>query len=270
MSSYQYFVTWATRPDLFYAFDVGLWRVGQWVAAHENGDPYYVSPEGERHKTLAFAWRNRPIPTAFDGRHIFPLDWGKTTTPEHYVVFDYQDFRTPMLLPEVFPTAKVKKKFVDAYGKVYAQVYTRPAGALPARPPRFLQMAQFGDGIGLQGYDVSPLPPQVGKSLYLQLHWMITAPPAYSWTVFTHVVDLTNHKVVAGTDHLPGHGSLPTDRWRAGWCLLDEYEIALPADLPSGRYGLRAGLYRQDGQAGEDHLPVDPAGVDLGTVEITN
>ncbi len=122
LSAYHYFVTWATRPDLFYAFDVGLWQVGQWVAAHENGDPFYISPQGIDHRTLAFAWRASPKPVEFDGRHIFPLDGGKTAIPEHYVVFEYQDFRTHLLLPEVFPTATIDKEFIDSYGRVDARV----------------------------------------------------------------------------------------------------------------------------------------------------
>ncbi len=91
----------------------------------------------------------------------------------------------------------------------------------------------------------------------------MTAPPAGDWTVFTHVV-ADDGTVVAGFDSRPGRGALPTNRWQPGWRVLDEYEIALPADLPPGEYDLRIGLYQPDGT----RLPATPEGINLGRIEI--
>ena len=262
----DYFVRWAALPDLFYAFDAGLWELGQQTYSLADA-PLYITPRGAEHATLAFSWRARPgrpalQPTVFDGRHIFPLTDGDTTGPEHYAVIEHEDFRTRLLLPEVFPSAEASYELAGAQGEVYARIYTRPAASAPQRPPDTARTAEIGDGIRLAGYDVLPAPPKRGEPLYLQLHWLVNAAPAHDWTVFTHVVDSATGQVVAGHDSKPGAGSLPTPRWQPGWRILDEYQIPLPADLPPGAYSLRVGLYGDDGA----RLPEEGLGIDLGPV----
>jgi hypothetical protein len=264
-SARTYFVRWAALPDLYYAFDVGLWDVGRWVAAQPEATPIYISPRGAEHATLAFAWRKRAQPpAAYDGRHVFPLTAGANAQPEAYAVIEQEDFRTPLLLPEVLPDASVAAEFADGQGQPYARVYTRPAGTTPARAPQVALGVPVGDGIRLQGYDVQPATIRPGEMVYLQLHWLAEAAPSANWTVFTHVIDPQTGQVVAGHDSPPGAGSLPTLRWQPGWRILDEYQIALPTELPPGEYALAAGLYREDGAT----LPADGAGIALGTFRV--
>ena len=262
----DYFVRWAALPDLYYAFDQGLWDVGRWVADQPADLSVFLSPRPANHATLAFAWetRNRPAPVSFDARAIFPVTDGATTQPEAYAIINQEDFRGPLLLPEVLPQAVMTRTFTDFAGQTYATVYTRPAGSASARPPQVALAAAVGDGITLLGYDLQPATPRAGDLLYLQLHWLVDAPPARDWTVFTHVVApaANGGAQVAGKDGPPGGGSLPTTRWQPGWRVMDEYQIELPADLPAGVYALAAGLYTADGA----QLP--PAAIPLGMVEI--
>jgi len=262
----DYFGRWATLPDLYHAFDVGLWEGGQWVADLPEDEPVYTTPRGAEHPTLAFAWRERRAqPLSFDGRYLFALRADATLRPEHYFVVEHEDFRTRLLLPEVLPGTEVSREFLDPRGEVYARLYTRPAGSPAARPPRTPLAVTLGDGIRLAGFDVLPEPPRAGASLYLQLHWLVDATPSGEWTVFTHVVDSGGARV-AGFDSRPGRGSLPTTKWQPGLRILDEYEIPLPAELAPGRYGLRSGLYRADGA----RLPAVGPGVELGEVQIVH
>lgn len=267
--SYNYFVRWARLPDLYYAFDVGLWQVGQFIAAQPPTTSVYLTPRTTDHATLAFAWRTQGVrpPVTFDGRAIFPLTAKPAATDELYAVIEHEDFRTRLLLPGVFPNAPVITEFADNQGTVYARVYQRPAGAAAQRPPQQPLAVTVGDGIDLLGYDVQPTPLQTGTILYLQLHWLVTAPPSADWTVFTHVLSRDtngNVIVVAGHDSPPGNGSLPTSRWQVGWRILDEYQIALPSDLAPGDYELAVGLY----QPGGPQLPTTAGGVGLGKVHI--
>ncbi len=263
-SARDYFVRWGALPDLFYAFDVGLWELGQSTAALPAAEPLYVSPRGSEHTTLAFAWRNRAAPPIrYDGRHVLPLTRGENTAIERYAVVVHEDFRTPLLLPEVLPSVLSSEEVVDDDGEVYARIYTRPVGAAAARPPQTPLAASLGDGIALAGFDVLPERLTAGEVLYLQLHWLADATPTAEWTVFTHLVDGAG-EVRAGHDSPPGEGSLPTTQWRAGWRVLDEYQIVLPAELPPGEYLLRAGLYRADGV----RLPATGPGVELGKVTL--
>jgi hypothetical protein len=204
---------------------------------------------------------------AFDGRHIFPLTAAIAAQPEIYAVIEHEDFRTRLLLPEVFPGTMVQETVADNQGQIYARFYQRPAAAQPQRAPQVRRAVTLGDGIELQGYDVQPATLRAGEVLYLQLHWQVTATPATDWTVFTHVVAVDpagNRQVVAGFDSQPGQGSLVTTRWQRGWRILDEYQIRLPANLALGEYELEIGLYTASGA----QLPAEGAGVRLGKVII--
>lgn len=272
-SARNYFVRWANLPDLYYAFDVGLWQIGQEIAQMPaTGSPLgavYMTPKDASYPTVGFALRNspRPAPIGFDGRHIFPLTAQPAPQPELYVVIEHEDFRTRLLLPEIFPQATVQKEFLDGRGKVYARYYVRPANATPQRPPQNPLKVTLGDGIGLAGYDVQPEHIHPGEVLYLQLHWLVNAAPKANWTVFTHVLakDAAGSlKLVAGQDNPPGENTFPTARWQQGWRILDEYQIHLPGDLAPGEYWLEIGMY----QASGEHLPPSGAGVPLGKVKI--
>ncbi len=61
-----------------------------------------------------------------------------------------------------------------------------------------------------------------------------------------------------------GGGSLPADRWQPGWRVIDEYPIALPADLPPGSHTLTTGLYQPTGQ----RLPAEGSELRLGDVQV--
>ena len=273
----DYFVRWAALPDLFYAFDTGLWQIGQELARQPSAAVTYLTPRTADHPTLAFALATRrgasgpDLPISFDGRQVFPLTAGPNAEVENYIVIQTEDFRTRLLLPEVLPQASVVETITEPDGTVYANVYTRPAGSLAARPPQHVVEAALNDAIRLEGYDVQPPALHPGEILYLQLHWRVQAAVGEDWTVFTHLLRRAasdsgrdSYEQVAGSDGLPGGGSLPTSRWQPGWRVLDEYQIQLPGDLAPGTYTLAAGLYRVDGA----RLPADGPGILLGDVII--
>ncbi|MCB0068027.1 MAG: hypothetical protein KDD77_12780, partial [Caldilineaceae bacterium] len=258
-------------PDLYYAFDVGLWEIGQEIAAHPPGAPIYLTPRSADHPTLAFAWETQPgshgAPVTFDGRHIFPLTAGRNPQAETYITLEDEDFRTRLLLPELFPTATVDREVLDRQGRTYARYYVRGADSLPQREPATAAPVDVGDGIHLTGYDAQRADFDTGAILYVQLYWDVDAAPSRDWTAFTHLVtqgDDGSEEVVAGADSRPGAGSLPTTRWQPGWRILDEYQIVLPDDLPPGEYALRAGLYAPDGM----RLPDAGEGFELGEVRL--
>ncbi len=291
VSARDYFVRWAALPDLFYAFDAGLWQLGQEIARQPADEPVYLTPQAADHPTLAFALAVHPdghrAPISFDGRQIFPLTADANAQPERYFVIEHEDFRTRLLLPEVLPGALIESTIPDAAGQPYANLYVRPAGETPQRPPQTVLPEEvnnlLGDGIRLLGYDVQPGSLHAGEILYLQLHWLVDAPPTGDWVVFTHLLakeetgeeaggeageEAGGYVQVVGQDGRPGGGSLPTVRWQAGWRILDEYQMALPADLAPGVYTLAVGLYQPGAEGTQARLPAAGAGIILGEVVI--
>jgi hypothetical protein len=265
----DYFVRWAELPGLYHAFDDGLWQVGGWIADQPAEMPLYLSPRSADHPTLAFALARShaegAAPITFDGRSVFPLTAGAAPVAERYVVIEHEDFRTPLLLPQLLPEATVVQQWQDKTGATYATAWERAAGSQPARPPQVALDVAVGDGIRLLGYDLLPEEVRAGEVLYLQLHWGVDAAPSQEWTVFTHLLDpaAPGAPPLAGKDSPPGGGSLPTRRWQPGWRILDEYQVPLPADLPPGDYALAAGLYTAEGV----RLPA-AAPIPLGAVTI--
>ena len=139
----DYFVRWAALPDLFYAFDTGLWQIGQEIARQPASTVTYITPRPADHPTLAFALavtggsvgNPAQAPVSFDGRQVFPLTAGANAGVEQYAVIQTEDFRTRLLLPEVLPQASIVETLTEPDGTVYANVYTRPPGSTPGRAP---------------------------------------------------------------------------------------------------------------------------------------
>ena len=267
-SATTYFERWGKLPALYHAFDEGLWDVGRWMAAQPAGTTLYLTPRDATHPTLTFALltAGKTLPPSFDGRSVFPTTAGRSAAAESYVVIEHEDFRTRLLLPELFPDARVSQEWEDRGGDLYARVYTRPPGSLPRRLPKTAVAASVGDGIRLLGFDVLPTDPRPGDMLYVQLHWAVDSPPTHDWTVFVHLLgpaDQPPTELVAGKDSPPGNGSLSTTRWQKGWLILDEYQIPLAAELPVGHYTLEIGLYQASGA----RLPLDGP-IRLGEITI--
>ncbi len=265
---HDYFGRWAALPDLYYAFDEGIWDIGQRTIELATDSPVYLSPRSAEHATIAFAWRIRlaepdSLPVSYDGRRILPMTDGHNHAAEYYAVIEHEDWRTPLLLPEVLPDTEVVETLHDLSGNVYATIKERPAGTLPYFEPGTTVEAVIGDGIQLLGYDLLPEYVGPGESLYVRYTWIVADQPQRDWTVYTHLIDPRTGDIVAGTDGPPGGGSLTTTRWRSGWRVIDEYELVLPEELPAGEYTLRVGLYDDNGT-----LASDGDGLELGTVVI--
>jgi 4-amino-4-deoxy-L-arabinose transferase-like glycosyltransferase len=270
-----YFAHWGQSPDLYYAYDQGLWEIGQYVSGLPADETVLLTPRPASDATLAFAWREgRPV-RHFDGRHALPIPASGLAAGKaaDYVVIEHEDFRATGLLRELFPQAREVKSFEDPNGKTYARVLRVQGPASPIRPPQHPVSGSW-PGVQLVGYDLNEEGVyKPGDIVYLQLWWQVDQPIPSDWTVFTHLLGpaRTDGSIVwAGRDARPGDGSLPTTSWAAGDLILDEYQLPLPADIPPGEYLIEAGLY--DPAAGGERVEsTDPASQDhliLGKVRV--
>lgn len=252
LAARDYFGRWANSPDLFYAFDEGLWELAGQVDTQPPAGPAYLTPRPVTHTTLAFAWRNGVPPTSFDGRSVFVVP-AERTQAITYAVIDDEDFRTPRLLPDVFPTARIEQQIRDRQGRVYATVYRVPAGSAPALQPTTTSDATWGERVRLRGYalpsaqqggDVPVYRP--GDFIPVRLWWQPLAPIGEDWTFFAHLLT-SDGRFLSGRDQQPGNGSYATSRWQVDDWILDEVQLPLPADLAAGEYLVEIGFYQPDG-----------------------
>lgn len=120
---------------------------------------------------------------------------------------------------------------------------SRPAQAPPA-VERPLDVV-FDGQLRLAGYALSDDHPEPGETVTATLRWAAVAPQG-EYTAFVHVVSQAGG-AVAGHDGPPLGGLYPASRWHRSsrsQPFPDRHPLALPADLPPGRYRLDAGLYR--------------------------
>ncbi len=122
--------------------------------------------------------------------------------------------------------------------------------------------AQFGTQIELTGAQLYPATPHSGGTLCVEINWRALQKPDGDYTVFVHLVDASG-RVVAQTDMQPQGSFAPTSQWKIGATLSDKHGLILPANLPTGKYLVRLGLYRSDNQA-----PLPPGAIDLTKITV--
>ncbi len=98
-------------------------------------------------------------------------------------------------------------------------------------------------------------------SLTLRLYWQARQSMEQEYTVFTHLLDATDH-ISAQQDSVPTRGARPTTGWVQGEIIVDEHELVVRDDAPTGAHQVEIGMYEA---ASGQRLPVtDRAGQPLG------
>ena len=138
-------------------------------------------------------------------------------------------------------------------------LHLRTLDVAPLRPGLFQRerptidaQAATDDGLRLQGYDL--LPTQGGPRL--RLFWETGDGIANDWITYIHMHDGQGERV-AQFDGPALAGLLPTNQWHTNALYIDRRQLNLPAELASGAYLLRIGLY--DPASGQ-RLPFQPDG----------
>lgn len=127
----------------------------------------------------------------------------------------------------------------------------------PQTPPAQALDARFDDAAQLEGVTIDKSEFSPGEGVNFTLHWRGLDQAELDYSVFAHLLDENGEKV-AQIDWQPHDAIslLPMTAWSPGQSLADSQTLALPDDLPPGRYRLIAGLY--DWQSGQ-RLPVSGA-----------
>ncbi|MCS6772581.1 MAG: glycosyltransferase family 39 protein [Thermoflexales bacterium] len=141
-------------------------------------------------------------------------------------------------------------------GTTNTLIYTARPAPRQFAPPQDLPLrdARFEHGLRLLGGEVRY--DDAARELFVRLYWQSHAQRLPDDTVLLHVVDQSTGAVVLVADKQPVYGSYPFDRWVYGEVVSDPHWVTLPADLPSGVYQVRVGVY--DRQTGARRAIDDP------------
>lgn len=135
--------------------------------------------------------------------------------------------------PAAFRNTLVRYEFANRYQLL---LLARHKGTAPS------PVARLANGVDLLASTVEK---GADRSVYVTLYWWAIAPPAQSYTVFTHILDEAG-RFIAGHDSFPDGGQAPTHTWQRGHVYADMHTIILPAELPRGRCIVVTGMYDYD------------------------
>jgi hypothetical protein len=110
----------------------------------------------------------------------------------------------------------------------------------------------LGDQVALLGCGLSNDVLGPGEVLSASLRCQGLVHILQSYSLFVHLVDAEG-RMWAQHDGAPLNGLHPTTHWVEGEIISDPRELALPEDMPEGRYRLQAGMYLPETM---EHLPV--------------
>jgi len=236
----DYFVRYPARPELFDAYQVGLWGALTEVQKASQIGPAYLSPVNTAtlfHPTIDFMLRTAPQIRHYDGRvcQVFPRRAEQDVTFSVLVLDDHESLNR---LQAIFPTGVVAREILhqpEPYP--FAAIFRVPAGVearLDAQPVQ----VNFGDGIALIAYRYLI----TDDALDLTLYWQSLASVSVDYTAFVHLQD-GDGGLIGQHDGWPCAGTYPTTRWRPGEVVADRHQVALPAGQRANSYELYIGLY---------------------------
>jgi hypothetical protein len=216
--------------------------------------PYYPLPEGPTVEEDTTGAQVRGIMAGHDRVHA--LFWGAEERDPYGLIEGWLD---------QYGHKATERHFGNLRLALYASEDTTSA------LERYLDGVRLGDTIELAAYRLSEGALEPGGVLRLTLYWQVLGQMDQDYTVFTHLIDSSN-RIWAQHDSQPQDGQHPTSQWVEGETVVDEYELILADDMPSGRYQIEVGMYHW---ASGQRLAVSEGGqwvpenrVFLGTVHL--
>jgi hypothetical protein len=104
------------------------------------------------------------------------------------------------------------------------------------------QRANLGNQVKVLGYSLDDTIIEPGGTIHLTLFWQARRKMDISYTVFVHLLDREN-QMWGQVDRVPVEGKFPTKHWYPRETVIDEYEIPVNPETPSGVYFLEVGMY---------------------------
>ena len=115
--------------------------------------------------------------------------------------------------------------------------------------------AVFGNRIKLEGYRLNPRTPKRGDRVSVTLFWGALKPVNEDYQVFVHGDAKGGNARRLHGDHFPAKGKYPTDVWRPGEIIVDEFSMKVSKDYGAPKLGIYTGLYK-----GNYRLPLTSKG----------
>jgi hypothetical protein len=246
LSHRDYFVVWASNPNLFTHFEAGVSAIGEYVGTLPPGERIYVSPDLPRHPGILYHSELREGIRGYNGRVclVAPAQTPSSTT---YVIAPSKDKNGLQRLQTHFPQGQIVHDGPLHYGEPYFRAYRVPANTDAHISPSVPVSMQWAENIELLGYDLDAPAYHAGEKTRATLYYRGLAPMDHNYTAFVHLLGPTNPAtggpLWAQDDSEPCRTFYPTSVWDVGEIVIDTFTLELPQDIPPGQYTLLTGFY---------------------------
>ncbi len=177
----------------------------------------------------------------------------------------------PVHLP-MWPGSEEVERWLRLHAELLEEQAFGPLRLLAFRPaPAALARmrpagARWADGVELVAFRMEPEGPMApGGRLRLATAWRRWGTVTEEHSVFAHLLDGSG-RLIAQDDHSVGRGLYPSTAWADGETIFERFELALPGDIPPGRYRLVIGRYNWETLV---RVPIDGSDrLELGEIEV--
>lgn len=242
----DYFITWASDPGLYTAYDVGIAEIGKTIGALPASETIYLSPSWGDHASLKLHSNNRSGILTYDGRYcaVYPQ---KTTSQTSFIILDSEEGNSLPLLQSYFPQGNIVHEAHLGNNGLSFLAYQIPSDASAEFQPQHPVFANWNDELSLIGYDFSGNEFKAGDTITVTLYFQPLTDMSARYTAYMHLLGSVNPNtgspVWAQVDREPCFQSYPTSWWREGEVIRDTFHLTLAPDLPVGEYTLTTGFY---------------------------
>ncbi|HEX7589227.1 MAG TPA: glycosyltransferase family 39 protein [Anaerolineae bacterium] len=250
-SVWLYFGVWANDPRVSQSYDAQQFEIAKQLKAAPAGAALYATPlhVGWLHDY----WTIEYLLGREAGQRYSPFNGTLCTVAPasapsgaRFAVVaapEADDWRTPAILPELFPN--IKRTIVFVTGDRFPMtVYDIPPGSQAQISQ--VPLAEFGNLVRLFRYQYSPQTLTAGEPLRMDVVWETVQPTEAPYKLFVHLLGTPKADgsvVYAQYDGEPCARLWHTTNWRPGELLADSYSIHVPNELPPGHYTLEIGWY---------------------------
>lgn len=100
---------------------------------------------------------------------------------------------------------------------------------------------RFGENILLESMEIIDPIAKQGDPVRIRLNWKAINNSSQSLKVFTHI--FIGEQIITQHDGQPLGELRPTDKWKSGEKIVDQFALLIPTNAQTGSYQLRIGLY---------------------------
>jgi len=265
LTTREYFVLWANRPEVFDAYEGQLaWAgralqsapAGARLYATPAGPPSYDYPDFGATADYLLGQAGKANLRTYKGQSCLVVP-PETHAPTAYAIRADEDKTTLPALKAAFPagTYAYMSLLGDKPDTIVFQVLPGQTAQVPVSVSR---PVAFGDVANLVGYTLDTATPPAGGKLDLSVVWKAASISKVPYKAFIHLIGppkADGNVLYAQLDQQPCADSYPTWWWRPGELVIDRYTLQLPTDIPAGTYSLNIGWYKDPN--------VDPSGTRL-------